>query len=73
MCTQVGKIVKIWAGLGKELFTDADTFKVEFPPGIDAAAKARLLGTVFFINIQFFEKGADGGGGAPPTVETATR
>ena len=27
--TQVGKIVKVWGGIAKELFTDADTFELE--------------------------------------------
>ena len=27
----IGQIVKNWRGLGTELFTDADTFGVDFP------------------------------------------
>ena len=53
---QVGKIVKLWRGLGTEFFTDAASFRTEFPKGIDAVGKARILGTVFFVNILFFEK-----------------
>jgi len=54
--TQIGKIIKLWRGLGTELFTDAASFQVEFPKDADPAAKARLIGTTMFINIQFFEK-----------------
>jgi len=52
---EVGKIIKLWQGMGTELFTDADTFSLEFPDDADAAAKARLLGTSIFINFLFFE------------------
>eukprot|EP00639_Heterosigma_akashiwo_P031197 CAMPEP_0194679306 /NCGR_PEP_ID=MMETSP0295-20121207/10706_1 /TAXON_ID=39354 /ORGANISM="Heterosigma akashiwo, Strain CCMP2393" /LENGTH=87 /DNA_ID=CAMNT_0039564669 /DNA_START=308 /DNA_END=571 /DNA_ORIENTATION=- len=52
---EVGKIIKLWRGMGTELFTDADTFSLEFPDDADAAAKARLLGTSIFINFLFFE------------------
>ena len=38
-------------------FSDADKFECdhEFPHGADANQKARLLGTVFFLNMNFFE------------------
>ena len=58
---QVGSIVKIWTGLSKELFTDADNFEVKFPVNADAESKARLIGATFFINQLFFEN--QGGGG----------
>merc|ERR1719261_2434518 len=51
------KIVKLWRGLGTEVFTDAASFQVDFPEDAEPASKARLLGTTMFINIQFFEKG----------------
>jgi len=53
---QIGKIVKMWRGLGTEVFTDAASFQVDFPTDADAAAKGRLLGTTFFINMIFFEE-----------------
>lgn len=56
---QVGKIVKLWRGIGTEFFTDAASFRVEYPPDASAESKARLMGTTFFINILFFEKGAN--------------
>lgn len=52
-----GKIIKLWRGLGTEVFTDAASFQVDFPEDAEPASKARLLGTTMFINIQFFEKG----------------
>ena len=54
---EIGKIIKLWRGLGTEIFTDASSFQVEFPKGIDETAKARVLGSTFFINMLFFEKG----------------
>jgi hypothetical protein len=56
---KIGKIVKVWTGAMKELFTDADNFEVEFPPGIDAQAKARILGALILTNQMFFEGGND--------------
>ena len=53
----IGKIVKLWRGLGTELFTDAASFQVEFPEEATAADKALLTGTTMYVNILFFEKG----------------
>jgi hypothetical protein len=53
---EVGKIIKVWRGLGTEVFTDADSFQLNFPPGINAAGKARMLGTTMLLNMLFFEK-----------------
>ena len=50
---QVGKIIKLPI---YERFTHADSFQVEFPQGADEATKKRILGTVMFVNILFFEK-----------------
>jgi len=54
---EIGKIIKLWRGLGTEAFTDATSFKIEFPKDIDAPAKQRLLGSTMFINMMFFESG----------------
>eukprot|EP00284_Hemiselmis_tepida_P012541 CAMPEP_0174928860 /NCGR_PEP_ID=MMETSP1355-20121228/26493_1 /TAXON_ID=464990 /ORGANISM="Hemiselmis tepida, Strain CCMP443" /LENGTH=254 /DNA_ID=CAMNT_0016175039 /DNA_START=26 /DNA_END=790 /DNA_ORIENTATION=- len=54
---KIGFITKIWAGLGTELFSDADKFELEFPPGAAPDSKARLLGTLFLMNQLFFEGG----------------
>jgi hypothetical protein len=52
---QVGKITKIWGGLTTELFSDADKFELDYPPGANAATKTTLLGATFFLNALFFE------------------
>jgi hypothetical protein len=38
---------------------DADTFTIEYPPGIDANMKAVLLGSTFFLNAMIFETQKD--------------
>ena len=53
------QITKVWGGMKSEMFTDADKFEVEFPAGSDPDSKARLLGTVFFLNMNFFEAQKD--------------
>jgi len=53
----LGKIVKVWSGLFKEAFTEADTFEVTFPPGAASASKARLMGSLFLINQLGYEGG----------------
>mmetsp|Transcript_42463 Transcript_42463/g.96668 ORF Transcript_42463/g.96668 Transcript_42463/m.96668 type:complete len:257 (+) Transcript_42463:95-865(+) len=52
---EVGRIVKVWAGLGTELFSDADKFELVFPAGAKPDTKARLLGSLFLLNQLFFE------------------
>ena len=51
----MGKITKKWSGLGKEIFTDADNFGIEFPADTDAQTRAVLLGAVFLIDFVHFE------------------
>ena len=50
-----GRITKRWSGLGKEVFTDADNFGVEWPEDWPVAIKALLLGAVFLIDFVHFE------------------
>ena len=58
---EVGKIVKVWSGLSKELFTDADNFEVTFPEGCSSGQKVNLVGATFLVNQLFFESDkADG-------------
>jgi hypothetical protein len=52
---KVGSISKTWAGLSKELFSDADNFEAIFPAEADPSSKARILGAVFLLNHLFFE------------------
>ena len=61
---QAGRIVKEWGGIGREAFTDADTFRIEF----DDAERGQefrllLLAAAFAIDLEFFEtKGRTGPG-----------
>lgn len=51
-----GKITKRWSGLGREMFTDADRFGIEFPSLADnPPERAVLLGAVFLIDFLHFE------------------
>lgn len=52
---QVGAIRKMWSGLLREAFTDADFYGLNFPPKLDVGLKALLLGAVFLIDFMFFE------------------
>ena len=52
---QVGSITKVWGGLAKEIFTDADTFECTFPPDASPNIKASMVGATFLLNQVFFE------------------
>ena len=52
---EVGKISKKWSGIGKEMFTDADTFNVQFPNDATGEEKKIFLGTTFLIDLIYFE------------------
>ena len=52
---QIGNISKEWMGCCTETFTDADTFKINFPVDLDVKMKATLLGALFLIDFMFFE------------------
>ena len=55
-----GKVVKVWTGLTKELFTDADNLEVDFPKESNENARVRIMGSSFLINQLYFEgKGQD--------------
>lgn len=56
----VACIEKRWGGLLKEGFTDADTFRVTFTPGVSAAERGVLLAAAVFVDLQYFEKRAGG-------------
>lgn len=53
--SEAGKIVKVWGGLLKEAFTEADTFELIYPKDIDPETKLRILGGVFLLNQLYFE------------------
>jgi len=51
----IGCIKKVWAGCGKELFTDADTFTLQFPPTLPPQHKALFLGALILMDFLYFE------------------
>ncbi len=58
---RVAHIQKHWDGLGRELFTDADTLRVAFEAReLDTDERALLLAAALFIDLVWFER--DGGG-----------
>lgn len=52
-------VQKKWSGLGRELFTDADTFRVGFTPGLDPSVRTLVLAAALFVDLQYFERKAD--------------
>lgn len=53
--TEAGSIRKKWSGLGREMFTDADNFRVELAPGLDSLLRQLILGATFLIDFVHFE------------------
>jgi uncharacterized protein YxjI len=55
-----GLITKKWGGVVREMFTDADTFHVDYQsPQLTADERALLLAAGLFIDLQYFERKAD--------------
>ncbi len=54
---EIGQILKKWSGMGKEMFTDADTFIVDFG-SIPTDKRAIILACAFAIDIIRFERKA---------------
>jgi uncharacterized protein YxjI len=52
----VAVITKKWSGVGREVFTDADRFHLQFPEVTDPTMRKILLGALFLIDLQHFEK-----------------
>jgi uncharacterized protein YxjI len=56
---QVACILKKWSGIGKEAFTDADTFLVRFEDaGLSENERRLLVMAALAIDFDFFEKKA---------------
>lgn len=55
--TAAGVIRKKWGGVLKEMFTDADSFGVEFSPHVPVEVRKLLLVATFLIDFVCFEKG----------------
>lgn len=51
-------VQKKWGGLGRELLTDADTFRVGFTPGLGYEARLLVVAAALFVDLQYFEKKA---------------
>ena len=49
------QINKVWGGIGKETCSDADTFQVIFPAGVDSKTKATLVGANVALDFVWFE------------------
>jgi len=51
----IGQVTKKYSGLGKECFTDATHFNVDFPVDLNVKMKACIFAMTFLIDIMFFE------------------
>ena len=63
---EVGKILKKWGSLVKEMYSDADSFMVDFGTISDETQKKLILACAFAIDLRKFEgnvkPGVSGGG-----------
>eukprot|EP01062_Namystynia_karyoxenos_P073396 TRINITY_DN701_c0_g1_i1.p2 TRINITY_DN701_c0_g1~~TRINITY_DN701_c0_g1_i1.p2 ORF type:complete len:342 (+),score=99.65 TRINITY_DN701_c0_g1_i1:92-1027(+) len=53
--TTAASVSKVWSGIKKECCSEADNFAVLYPPGVDAAMKANLLGLTFLVDYCWYE------------------
>lgn len=56
---KIGTLARQYAGLAKEMFTDATNFGLTFPVDLDIKVKAILLSAAFLIDMMFFEQSGD--------------
>lgn len=67
---ECARILKKWSGIGYELFTDRDSFLVEFPdPGLSPEDKSLILAASIYIDLLFFE---NKGGGPVDLIDFST-
>lgn len=52
----IGKIIKKPKNVCSEIFTEANTFDVQFPPSASGTQKAIIAGSSIFLNALFFEE-----------------
>lgn len=54
---EIGRVTKQWSGIGREAFTDADTFKVEVDTNrMEQDFSLLMLAAAISIDLDFFEK-----------------
>ena len=54
---EMARITKQWGGIGREMFTDADTFRIEFTDSADSQDfRMLMLAAAFAIDLDFFEQ-----------------
>lgn len=54
---EIGRITKQWSGLGREIFSDADSFRIEMDTTkINQEFALLMLGSALAIDLDFFEK-----------------
>lgn len=57
---ELARVTKQWSGFGREMFTDADTFVVQFTDSsTDNNFRLLMLASAFAIDLDFFEGGND--------------
>lgn len=56
---EVAVIAKKWGGVLREIFTDADTFRIDYQPELSPDERALLLAAGLFIDLQYFEQNAE--------------
>jgi len=55
---EIARVTKQWGGIGREVFTDADTFRIEMDIGkIDQDLALLMLASALAIDLDFFEGG----------------
>lgn len=58
---ELARISKKWTGFGFELFTDKDTFLVEYgSPTLTDDERALILVATVYIDLMYFERKGDG-------------
>ena len=52
---EVARVTKQWSGIMREVFTDADNFRLQFHKDLDQNFRMMVLATAFAIDLDFFE------------------
>lgn len=63
---EIARITKQWSGMMREMFSDADTFHIEYyNQGLGQDIRALILASAFSIDLDFFES-SEGGANVMP-------